>query len=205
MDLILYYLQYHPDVRAGNETKFQAISEAYSILGNTDARQVYDNNLTSSSSSSYTHSSSQSASNPYYYQDIETGATRRARANYAWEHTRRTNPKYNRANPFASAYSDHQRQSAHEQFFNRMQAQQAWRQSNLSPGARRRMMEENEKIAREENLRNTSGLLRTLQVVGIFTAVLWMSGTFRASAWEADASERVHKACEDGSHAATAP
>lgn len=55
------------------------------------------------------------------------------------------------------------------------------------------METEYEQVTREENLRNASGFLRTIQVVGIFMAVLWLSGTFRASAWEPDDEEEAER------------
>lgn len=39
-------------------------------------------------------------------------------------------------------------------------------------------------MAKEEDLRNTSGIGRAIQLVSMFLAVLWIGGTLRASAWE---------------------
>jgi len=45
-------------------------------------------------------------------------------------------------------------------------------------------MYEAEKIEREETLRNTSGIIRAVQAVGIIFGIMWLTGGWRASAWE---------------------
>lgn len=54
----------------------------------------------------------------------------------------------------------------------------------MSSGARKRAAFESQQMAKEEDLRNTSGIGRAIQLVGMFLAVLWIGGTLRASAWE---------------------
>lgn len=56
----------------------------------------------------------------------------------------------------------------------------------MSSGARKRAAFESQQMAKEEDLRNTSGIGRAIQLVGMFIAVLWIGGTLRASAWEKD-------------------
>lgn len=187
--------EYHPDVKPGNEKRFQAISEAYATLGNVDARRAYDSSLTSSSSSAYAGpSSSATGSSSYWYpqQEMETSSTRRARANYAWEYTRRTSPRsYQRNNPFAQQQQQgSQYDGPGQSHFDRMQARQAWRASNMSAGARKRWEMEAERIQQEENLRNTSSLGRAVQMVAIFMAVVWVAGGLKAAAWEKEGAER---------------
>ena len=184
-------MQYHPDVKPGQEVRFKQISEAYATLGHADSRRLYDSSANSSSSFSEHHGSSPSSSgsSSYFYpdQDVETSSTRRARANYAWEHNKRTNPRYTsqqRRNPFSYQYG----YSPEQDHFDRMQAREAWKAANISSGARRRMEYEAERIIKEENLRNTSGIIRAVQAVGMISAVLWFGGVFRASAWEGEAS-----------------
>ncbi|KAK9898094.1 DnaJ-domain-containing protein, partial [Cystobasidium minutum MCA 4210] len=179
--------EYHPDAKPGHEAKFQAISEAYATLGNAEARKIYDNSMTSSSSHSHYRPGGASQSG-YYESD---NAARRARANYAWDHTRRTNPKYqahHRQSPFAAHQHGHTKQSHHshdhDSHFDRMQAREAWRASNMSSGARKRAAYESAQMAKEEDLRNTTGIGRAIQLVSMFLAVLWIGGTLRASAWE---------------------
>ena len=146
--------------------------------------------------------SSSYAGTTYGYQEPEVGSDRRARANYAWENTRRTHPRYARQNPFAqasstaysSAYtSDADNASSnpynHYEHYDRMQARQAWRAANMSSGHRKRMEQEAQAFAKEESLRNTSGTVRAVQVVAIFLAVAWLTGGLRASAMEKSREE----------------
>lgn len=70
-----------------------------------------------------------------------------------------------------------------------MQAREAWRASNMSSGARKRAIFESEQMAKEEDLRNTSGIGRAVQFVAMFFAVLWIGGTLKAGAWEKTQSE----------------
>lgn len=193
--------QYHPDVKTGNEAKFQAISEAYAILGHADSRRAYDASMTASGPSyQYQHHTSggATAGGYYPYQDIETASTRRARANYAWQHTRTHSPRWahpGRHNPFDHHHHSHPnaqhqqhretfRTTAEQDYFERMQAREAWKASNMSSGARKRAMYEAEKMAKEEDLRNSSSIVRAFQAVGMFLGVLWITGSFKASAQE---------------------
>lgn len=188
--------QYHPDAKPGHESKFQAISEAYATLGNAEARKVYDNSMTSTSSHAHYRpggGTSQSGHYGFYEND---NTARRTRANHAWEHTRRTNPKYqahHRSSPFAAHQNAHSKQTHHthdhDSHFDRMQAREAWRATNMSSGARKRAAYESAQMAKEEDLRNTTGIGRAIQLVSMFLAVLWIGGTLRASAWEKDTEE----------------
>ena len=49
------------------------------------------------------------------------------------------------------------------------------------------MEHEADKMVKEESLRNTSGVLRAVQAVGMVLGVMWLSGSFRASALEKEA------------------
>lgn len=64
----------------------------------------------------------------------------------------------------------------------------------MSAGARRRMAYEAEQIEREETLRNTSGLLRAVQGVGLILAIMWLTGSFRAAAQEKESDDHDHDA-----------
>jgi curved DNA-binding protein CbpA len=200
-------LQYHPDAKPGHEAKFQAISEAYATLGNAEARKVYDTTMTSTSSyhPNRHHTSSPSSHyHPDYAQHSDNDA-RRARAGYAWEHARRTNPRHQtgahtRYNPFTAHHAKQQDHTAHQNHnahFDRMQAREAWRMSNMSSGARRRAEFESAQMAKEEDLRNTSSFSRAFQFVAMFLGVLWVGGTLRAGAWEKEYEEDARRYLEE--------
>jgi len=200
--------EYHPDVKTGNETKFQAISEAYAILGHADSRRAYDSSMTASPSTGghpgYMRHSGNTGSGYYAHQDVETASTRRARANYAWENTRRHNPRWahpGRHNPFdhhhpnsntnGSAYTYRTAEEQQQDHYERMQARAAWRATNMSSGARRRAMDEAAKMAKEEDLRNSSSFVRACQAVGMVLGLVWLTGSFKASAQERERDEEA--------------
>lgn len=79
-----------------------------------------------------------------------------------------------------------------------MQAREAWRASNMSAGARKRAEYASDQMAKEENLRNSSGIARALQLVTMFMAVLWVGGALRASAWEKDEDDASDESASDG-------
>ncbi|KAL7284424.1 hypothetical protein ACG7TL_001714 [Trametes sanguinea] len=83
--------QYHPDVNndPSAKEKFQAVSEAYAVLGDERKRRAYDRSLASTSGSTTSHpfSSSAESTHPHYsYEGRRRGAT------HAWgEYARRPN------------------------------------------------------------------------------------------------------------------
>ncbi|KAI9069732.1 DnaJ-domain-containing protein [Trametes sanguinea] len=110
--------QYHPDVNddPSAKEKFQAVSEAYAVLGDERKRRAYDRSLSSASTTSYPSSSSSAEStHPHYsYEGRRRGAT------HAWgEYSRRPNtgPRahtYPHAPPHYSHYA-HNQYSAYQQ------------------------------------------------------------------------------------------
>ncbi|KAL7009059.1 hypothetical protein EMMF5_001256 [Cystobasidiomycetes sp. EMM_F5] len=193
--------EYHPDAKSGQEAKFQAISEAYATLGHPNERRAYDAAISAAGSgwSGHHRSGSTTYGTPRSHtqgQYEAEAAERRARANQAWEYARRTNPRANRSNPFASAFSGNASESAssnpfhHHEHFDRMQAREAWRAANMSSeGVRRRMAEQAYKVAQEESLRNTSSTIRAIQVIAMFVFFIWIAGGSRATAQEKDVDD----------------
>ncbi|EIW53748.1 DnaJ-domain-containing protein [Trametes versicolor FP-101664 SS1] len=79
--------QYHPDVNSdpGAKAKFQAVSEAYAVLGDERKRRAYDRTLTSAAP---THPHESHHAHPYAPWAADG---RRRGATHAWEYARRPN------------------------------------------------------------------------------------------------------------------
>lgn len=84
--------KYHPDVNKDSDAKnkFQAVSEAWSVLGDDRKRREYDRRIEPTSSSF--NNNRPPYSQPGHYGYSESYTARRRGATYAWEytHTRRT-------------------------------------------------------------------------------------------------------------------
>lgn len=184
--------QHHPDVSDDpmSKAKFQAASEAYSILGDDRKRRAYDRELaTGSSSVRRSHSHAPGHEYPYSQATYEG---RRRGASYAWErqhphqshtYTHQTHSAYNRPppgyrahgtgpNPYTYAHNSHaQAQYPHNPF--------------ASPYVRRATgtkKGEKDWQTAEDRARNVSGFWRAVQVFGIVMIVATVGGGFTASA-----------------------
>ncbi|KAH9848021.1 DnaJ domain-containing protein [Lenzites betulinus] len=82
--------KYHPDVNSdpGAKEKFQAVSEAYAILGDERKRRAYDRTLAPSAPAGHAHAPHESH-HAYTHWSYET---RRRGATHAWEYARRPHP-----------------------------------------------------------------------------------------------------------------
>ncbi|KAI0633951.1 DnaJ domain-containing protein [Trametes polyzona] len=102
--------KYHPDVNSdpGAKEKFQAVSEAYAILGDERKRRAYDRTLTPTSGQGhpgYTNAPhAHESHHPHWSYD-----GRRRGATHAWEYSRRPNsgPRHSYAPPPGSAAHTH--------------------------------------------------------------------------------------------------
>ncbi|KAI0357974.1 DnaJ-domain-containing protein [Trametes cingulata] len=96
--------KYHPDVNddPNAKEKFQAVSEAYAILGDERKRRAYDRSLASESATSYAHPPHEA--HPHWSYE-----GRRRGASHAWEYSRRPNtgPRYTYPPPPGSTHYAH--------------------------------------------------------------------------------------------------
>ncbi|KAH9886308.1 hypothetical protein C8Q73DRAFT_716347 [Cubamyces lactineus] len=99
--------KYHPDVNddPGAKEKFQAVSEAYAVLGDERKRRAYDRSLGEPASHAHASTSHAESVHPHFsYEGRRRGAT------HAWgEYSRRPNagPRYTYAPPPGSTHYSH--------------------------------------------------------------------------------------------------
>ncbi|KAI0326390.1 DnaJ-domain-containing protein [Cubamyces sp. BRFM 1775] len=98
--------KYHPDVNddPGAKEKFQAVSEAYAVLGDERKRRAYDRSLGEYTSRTHASTSHESVHPHFSYEGRRRGAT------HAWgEFSRRPNtgPRYTYAPPPGSTHYSH--------------------------------------------------------------------------------------------------
>ncbi|EPQ26605.1 uncharacterized protein PFL1_05926 [Pseudozyma flocculosa PF-1] len=106
----------HPDVNPSDDAKkkFQQVSEAYATLGSETARRVYDRDT---SASSMQYGGGGGAATPGYSYDPTSNASRRARATYAWNHTRRSHPSSSSSSSSSQQRSESAGRQTHSSIF----------------------------------------------------------------------------------------
>ncbi|KAI0672569.1 DnaJ domain-containing protein [Trametes maxima] len=165
--------QYHPDVNddPSAKSKFQAVSEAYAILGDERKRRAYDRSIAESASHAHTP---HEASHPHWsYAGRNRGAT------HAWEYSRRPNtgPRYTYPPPHGSGstqYAYHRHPSPSGNPFTNPNVQRATGRKGPLPTDRGPSASDH--VARE------SMFIRTLTVAALILLIASIGHGFSVSA-----------------------
>ncbi|CAL1696738.1 unnamed protein product [Somion occarium] len=166
---------YHPDVAKdlGAKEKFQAVSEAYAILGDDRRRRAYDKTLGSTSSNGHPahHASSYAYQYPY-------DTVRRRGATHAWSYARTSSHAHSRASGSthkagfgASFESSHPHARRHSDPFASPNVQKA-------TGRRKTVGDHTE----ADRVTAESSFWRAIQVIGVVLFVVTVGGGFGAVA-----------------------
>ncbi|KAF9465052.1 DnaJ domain-containing protein [Collybia nuda] len=158
---------HHPDVAKDARSKdvFNAVSEAYSVLGNDRERRAYDRNLAQQP---------KAAAQPYH---PRAPGQRASRATYAWEYSSR--PRHRSKNPSAEWYQHtHPGPQQHKhpgQHYSAPEPDLVYHNlsAHLSGRPRRRANEEEREL---DKVRRESGLIRAMQVIGLIALSVTMFG-----------------------------
>ncbi|WFC98931.1 peroxisome-assembly ATPase [Malassezia yamatoensis] len=170
--------KYHPDVSKNEEGKrmFQRVSEAYATLGNDRSRKAYDQQ--------FTRRASPTPPGATYGYDASDNQRRRATANYAWEHRRRTTqrakkhahsteappPPPNATNLFATfAERESRREAA------RAQSAYTQRSTQFSNPDSFRAWSERRWSQQEKDAERMSPTVRFFQVGAVLGTAAWLS------------------------------
>ncbi|TFK84656.1 DnaJ-domain-containing protein [Polyporus arcularius HHB13444] len=163
--------QFHPDVNKdpSAKEKFQAVSEAYAVLGDDRQRRAYDRDQTAAYNSSHPHTHHEAGSS-YTHWSFEG---RRRGATHAWEYSRR--PNTGRAYtypppPGTSHYAHTQQHPQRPNPFSNPNVQRATGRRGPLPS------EPADHVARE------SMLGRTVQVAALILLIATIGHGFSASA-----------------------
>jgi len=174
--------KYHPDVNTdpAAKAKFQAVSDAYFVLGDDRRRREY--NRESEAASSYRPQYTQ-ARHPHqhYYDPGYMYETRRRGASYAWENTRRSRAQHppppppfsKRAqrNPFGGT---HRSGTVEDDFPRRPRSRDPFASRNVRRATGRGDPFE----TMEDRLKGESIATRFAQVVGILFFIMLLGGGF---------------------------
>ncbi|KAH8076006.1 DnaJ-domain-containing protein [Cristinia sonorae] len=164
---------YHPDVAKDPtaKEKFQAVSEAYAILGDDRKRRAYDRTLVDDSHShrhpAHGHDS------PMY------DTTRRRGATHAWQspHTQH-HPRYpHRAGPGAGGHYQRPHTEPGPHF-----RDNPFSSPNVQRATGRRATAGERERMEMDRINNISGFWRTMQVIGVIFVIAAVGGGFRADA-----------------------
>ncbi|WFD01427.1 peroxisome-assembly ATPase [Malassezia obtusa] len=172
--------KYHPDVSKTEEGKrmFQRVSEAYATLGNDKSRRDYDQRHALRRGPSM---GGAGATGPMY--DGSDNQRRRATANYAWEHRRRTAqrdakfapnapppPPPNATNLFAKmAERETKREAARAQSAYTQRSTQFSNPDSFRAWSERRWSQE------EKDAEKMSPMVRFVQVGALLGGAAWLS------------------------------
>ncbi|KAG8919169.1 hypothetical protein FRC02_001835 [Tulasnella sp. 418] len=172
----------HPDVnKSGDDAskqRYLTASEAYTVLGDERRRRAYDRNLlgtNTSTTTSYKHPTSTST----HYPDL----TRRARATYAWDHTRRhrasthTHGHHQQPHKQYAWSHTHQSTSNSSSTFTSSTRRGDARSGGFTSDASQFRTPWEKRLDAEERVRRDSGLKRLLQVVGVLGVVMMVGGS----------------------------
>ncbi|KAF9812680.1 hypothetical protein IEO21_06067 [Rhodonia placenta] len=163
---------YHPDVAAepGAKERFQAVSEAYAVLGDDRKRRAYDRSLEENQQSRQHHAQ---AHHSTYSSHWSYETQRRRGATYAWDrHPRRpAGTSYRQPPGSGSAY---QPPHARDDPFVSPNVQRATGRRGSS------RMQEGPSDA--DRVSGESGFWRTVQVIGVVLTVAAIGGGFSANA-----------------------
>ncbi|KAF8513731.1 DnaJ-domain-containing protein [Hysterangium stoloniferum] len=176
--------KYHPDVNTdpGAKARFQAVSDAYSILGDDRRRRKY--NRESEAVSSYRPEYTQTRHpHQHYYDPGFMYETRRRGASYAWENTRRSRAQHHPPPPppFSqraerNAFGTHRSGTVGDDFPRR--PRRDGRDPFASPNVRRSTGRGDPFETMEDRLKGESIATRFAQVVGILFFIMLLSGGF---------------------------
>ncbi|KAI0078489.1 DnaJ-domain-containing protein [Panus rudis PR-1116 ss-1] len=161
---------YHPDVTKdpGAKEKFQAVSEAYAVLGDDRRRRAYDKSLSAADGTRHHHPAASSHYTPY-------DTVRRRGATHAWAYK-----------PHPRQRASHTQRTGFDQPHAHPQAPPRRPDPFSSPNVQRatgRSQAEEAKYRSEMNKVNAeSSLWRAIQVIGVVLVVVTVGGGFRASA-----------------------
>ncbi|KAF8581818.1 DnaJ-domain-containing protein [Ramaria rubella] len=175
--------KYHPDVNVNDKSakeKFQAVNEAYSILGDERRRRAYDRELVDSASDRSTSSRPDAPFHYPYHDPSLMYESRRRGASHAWENTRhsRSRTSRNPPPPFTQhPYSGARRSGTeHSQ---RETEQHMGRDPFSSPYVRRATGHRSPFETREDRLKKEPASVRFAQVLGLVFFIVALSGGFR--------------------------
>ncbi|KZT30156.1 DnaJ-domain-containing protein [Neolentinus lepideus HHB14362 ss-1] len=175
---------HHPDVSddSSSKAKFQAASEAYSILGDDRKRRAYDRELAAGASSARRTSGGPTASHYPYSQAAYEG--RRRGATYAWERHHRPQSASHHPPPGYRGYDPGRSGYSHTQTQHNSHAQAQYPHNPFaSPYVRRATGTKKEDWqTAEDRVRSVSGFWRFIQVLGVVLTVTTVGGGFTANA-----------------------
>lgn len=161
---------YHPDMSKDPKAKekFQAVSDAYAVLGDDRKRRAYDKSLASVPPPRYAPGmSSMDSDGPYYNPHPRRGAT------HAWEYSRRPGAGRHYTPPHPQHTHHHTAQPGRDPFTNphvqRATGRKAPRLTTQGP-------------SEADRVHHESGFWRVTQVVGIVLLVATIGGGFSANA-----------------------
>ncbi|RPD55494.1 DnaJ-domain-containing protein [Lentinus tigrinus ALCF2SS1-6] len=164
--------QFHPDVNKdpAAKGKFQAVSEAYAVLGDDRQRRAYDREQTVEYTSVHPHTHHE-AQAQWSYEGRRRGAT------YAWEYSRRPNTgRYSPPPPPGASRFTHAQQQAQSgpNPFSNPNVQRAT--GRRGPLPTHKGPTDSDHVARE------SMLVRTVQVAALILLIASIGHGFSASA-----------------------
>lgn len=176
--------KFHPDLNRDDEgakKKFQEVSEAWNVLGNDRSRRDYDRGL------SMGHSGGGGAAGtPGYSYDASDNAARRARASYAWEYQRRRSDSNRSRSGAARAEAAGRSTSqpgtsssnSNSSLFQQYAERQRRREEFVSSRTESTSASAAAANERQEEAHGGSGLMRFLQLSGLFTIIYLVGVSF---------------------------
>ncbi|KAI0800017.1 DnaJ domain-containing protein [Fomes fomentarius] len=170
--------EFHPDVNKdpAAKEKFQAVSEAYAVLGDERQRRAYDRDLSAQYTSAHPHTHHEASHSHWSYEGRRRGAT------HAWEYARRPNsarhsytyPPPPGSSPYSHTHHQQQQQSAGPNPFSNPHVQRATGRKGPLPTDKGPTQADY--VARE------SMLVRTAQVAALVFLIATIGHGFSASA-----------------------
>ncbi|CCL98640.1 uncharacterized protein FIBRA_00642 [Fibroporia radiculosa] len=167
---------YHPDVTKDPKSKemFQAVSEAYAVLGDDRRRRTYDRSLAEASGANHRGATAHHS----YYSAQWSYESRRRGATYAWEYARRPGTSHQRPPP---GYSQHasgsSTQHPHRHHYDPFASPNVQRATG-----RRKASQSQDEFTDADRVSSESGFWRVVQVFGIVMVIATVGGGFSANA-----------------------